>query len=721
MKKKIVSLFSALCLFVSLLPAPALAAGGDGTEENPYLISGLAELEAFRDSVNSGNTGAGEYFKLTSDIDMSGKYNETTGLSWEMIGNTQENTFQGTFDGGGHTISGLYINKTGPGDEYGSDYGALFGFIEGGTIKTLNVRGYVSVAARDGGAAGIAVVLWDSSILNCSFDGIVQCPNYVACGITTGCEGGVISGCKTSGEITGNHLVAGIMGTGECTITNCVNESNIISTRVGGGIAGYNMGNIVDCVNRGSVTGRFYHYDWTTEDGETGFWETSSLDIGGIAGWVFGPAVIENCLNTGRVSGNNYVGGIVGLVEKWDQESGILVSVKNCLNTGSIICTFEEKGDHSIGSIAGSIVSEVWDHDAEAYFPGILAADLINCYYLTGTVEAGVGPWGEPTDTAIAKTVEELASGEVAYLLQEGNGGNTSATVWGQKLDADEPPVLTDDTEKAVYKLTFMADEAEYAMKYANPSGPAALPAAPTKSGYTFGGWCEDAACTNVWDFGTDAVTEDMTLYAKWTKNDPKPKPTPAPVPSPAPEPDKPAITVEQFADVKPDAWYYGAVKYAVDNGLFYGTSDTAFSPDGDMTRGMLATVLYRLAKEPTTTAGDLFGDVADGKYYTEAIAWAAENGIVVGYGNNRFGPEDFITREQLAAILWRYAGSPESAGSLAEVTDGGKAAKYAVPALQWAVEQGIVSGKGHGILDPTGKATRAEVAAMLLRYCEKF
>ncbi len=195
--------------------------------------------------------------------------------------------------------------------------------------------------------------------------------------------------------------------------------------------------------------------------------------------------------------------------------------------------------------------------------------------------------------------------------------------------------------------------------------------------------------------------------------------PTLAPVPSPAPKPDKSAITVEQFTDVKPDAWYYGAVKYVVDNGLFYGTSDTTFSPNGNMTRGMLATVLYRLAKEPATTVEDLFNDVADGRYYSEAIAWATENKIVAGYGNNRFGPEDFITREQLAAILWRYAGSPESAGTLAEFTDGGKTAKYAVPALRWAVEQKIVSGRGHGILDPTGKATRAEVAAMLLRYRE--
>jgi len=713
-------------LVLPLVPIMALAVGGDGTEGNPHLISSLAELEDFRDSVNSGNPYAGEYFKLTADIDMSAKYNETMGVSWEVIGNTQESTFQGTFDGGGHTIRGLYIHKTSTGNESEQDcFGALFGFIEGGTIQNLNVQGSVSVAARDGEAAGIAVVLWDGAIVNCTFDGTVQCPNYVAAGITAGGDG-IISGCKTSGRITGQHMVAGMVGSGGGTIINCVNESEMISTRIGGGIAGYYSGKIEGCVNRGSVTGRFYHYDWVTEEGETGSWEEASVDIGGIVGIVMENSAIENCCNTGAVSGNNYVGGILGQAEKWDQESEIRVSVKNCLNTGNVTCTFEEEGDHSIGSIAGNIVSEIWDHDADAYFPGVVAADVGNCYYLAGTAEAGVGPWGEPADTTTAKTAEELASGEVAYLLQEGNGGNTSTTVWGQNLRKDAVPVLTDSAEKAVYKLTFMVDETEYAMKYANPSGPATLPDNPDKSGFTFGGWCKDAACTTVWDFGTDTVTEDMTLYAKWTENstdDDPPTPPSKPdsvIPvNPSPAPDEPVTWENPYSDVNETSWYYEAVRFANKNGLFYGTSDTTFSPNDDMTRGMLATVLYRLAKEPGTTAKDLFSDVADGKYYSEAIAWAAENKIVAGYGDNRFGPEDSITREQLATILWRYAGSPESTGSLAGFTDGSKTAEYAVPALQWAVEQGIVSGKGNGILDPRGQATRAEVATMLMRYCE--
>ncbi len=182
----------------------------------------------------------------------------------------------------------------------------------------------------------------------------------------------------------------------------------------------------------------------------------------------------------------------------------------------------------------------------------------------------------------------------------------------------------------------------------------------------------------------------------------------------------EPAEWQNPFVDVKQGDWFYGSVEYVCENCLFYGTSETTFSPTVNMSRGMQAAVLYRLAKEPETSVGDLFDDVVDGKYYAEAVAWAAENNIVAGYGNHRFGPDDLITREQLATILWRYAGSPESTGKLDGFTDGNKATDYAVPALRWAVEQKIISGKGNGSLDPRGKATRAEVAAMLMRYCEK-
>ncbi len=169
--------------------------------------------------------------------------------------------------------------------------------------------------------------------------------------------------------------------------------------------------------------------------------------------------------------------------------------------------------------------------------------------------------------------------------------------------------------------------------------------------------------------------------------------------------------------DVTSDDWYYESVKQIYEKGLFYGTSDSTFSPRETMSRGMLVTVLYRLAGTPEALAADQFRDVAAEKYYTQAVAWAVENNIARGYGNGSFGAEECVTREQIAVMLYNYAGNPETNGTLDTFTDGGQAGKFARTALCWAVEQGIITGKGHGTLDPKGEATRAEVAAMLVRY----
>lgn len=186
----------------------------------------------------------------------------------------------------------------------------------------------------------------------------------------------------------------------------------------------------------------------------------------------------------------------------------------------------------------------------------------------------------------------------------------------------------------------------------------------------------------------------------------------------------KPIETIwrNPFTDVSQDAWYYDAVKYAVQHKLFCGISDTAFSPDSTMTRGMLATVLYRMAGKPNieNEIWDYpFADVDAEAYYATAIYWARLNGIASGYSDEKFGPDDPITREQLVAILYNYSSSPTSSQTLEGFTDTDKISSYALNALRWAVEQGILQGKGDGVLDPTGQATRAEVAAILQRFCQ--
>jgi|GEM_PF-4044902 len=179
------------------------------------------------------------------------------------------------------------------------------------------------------------------------------------------------------------------------------------------------------------------------------------------------------------------------------------------------------------------------------------------------------------------------------------------------------------------------------------------------------------------------------------------------------------------FADVKEANWFYDAVKYANENGLMYGTSDTLFSPNDPMTRAMLVTVLYRYEGEPAVTAANPFSDAASGQWYTDAIIWASENGIVSGYGGGLFGTNDYITREQIAAILYRYAQmkglSVSKTAELSSYTDAAQVSDYAQNAIKWAVAEGIIAGRTTTTIVPGGTASRAEVATMLMRFSEAF
>lgn len=174
------------------------------------------------------------------------------------------------------------------------------------------------------------------------------------------------------------------------------------------------------------------------------------------------------------------------------------------------------------------------------------------------------------------------------------------------------------------------------------------------------------------------------------------------------------------FADVKSGAWYYEAVRYAYENKLFYGTTDTAFSPGGEMTREMLATVLWRAAGEPEVSVFAGFTDVKKGSYYEKAVNWAKMNGIVNGISDKVFGVGRAVSREDIATMLWRWEGQPDSGASLSGFTDSVSISSYALPAMRWAVEKKLIQGRGNGVLSPKGNATRAEVASIFNRYLEK-
>ena len=172
--------------------------------------------------------------------------------------------------------------------------------------------------------------------------------------------------------------------------------------------------------------------------------------------------------------------------------------------------------------------------------------------------------------------------------------------------------------------------------------------------------------------------------------------------------------------------WAHVGIDFVLKAGLFYGTSETTFDPDATMTRAMLVTVLYRLEGKPETNAENPFKDIADGMWYTDAVVWAAENGIVLGVEENIFDPDGKITREQMATILYRYTkfkGLPlNDSGYVEKYPDADKVSPYAVEAMRWANAEGLVNGMRNGkivTLSPKGNATRAQVATIFMRYVQ--
>ena len=178
------------------------------------------------------------------------------------------------------------------------------------------------------------------------------------------------------------------------------------------------------------------------------------------------------------------------------------------------------------------------------------------------------------------------------------------------------------------------------------------------------------------------------------------------------------------FTDVKEEDWFYEAVKYVVQKGLFAGTSETTFEPNLTMTRSMLVTVLYRLAGSPEVEGSSKFSDVAPIAYYTDAVICATQTRIVGGYDNGQFGTNDPVSREQMATILYRYAQHMEYDVSLVkglnDYTDSNQVSSYAVRAMQWAVANGIINGTSSTTLSPQGSATRSQVAVILMRFDEE-
>ena len=684
---------------------------GVGTEEEPYQITNAAELYWFAGLVNGdesiiGNSipqNTGACAVLTKNItinenvlDENGSLNGNgSGLEqWPPIGSygiRGEKAYIGTFDGNGHTISGLYVDSD-------AQYVGLFGCVgTNGKIQNVGVvDSYISATGDKVCVGGV-------------------------CGYNVG---GTIENCYNTGTITATAQATGIY-------------SSV------GGVCGFSFWNIFNCYNTGKVS--------VTGDRA---W------VGGVSG--FNGKDIKNCYNTGEVSvavDGGAVGGVCGDNDSWSR-------ITNCYNTGKVSVT---GGNAVVGGVCG-----------------MNANTIENCYFLTGTADKGTG---DDTGEATEKTDSQFKSGEVAWLLNGSQNpqlwgqGSNDMPVLTSNLPKDVTytvPVcvtiqMPDGTSEQGYttarstlatypsgyvffeddKYTIWIDKATktyekdtviYAKEKKNYSGGGSIffwdlkfdtnggskidtvteweystidldDYVPEKEGYKFVGWYADKD----FDKKIDEVylTKDTTVYAKWEKIEEE-------VPE---EPEEVEETEEtetiSFKDVKENDWFYEAVSYAVENGLMSGMSEDIFAPNTPLTREMLAVVLYNVEGQPESTEANTFTDVKGDMWYTEAILWANENGIVAGYDNGAYGVGDLITREQFATILYRYAqfkGYDTTQGGMAvrEFSDYENISDYARPAMAWAVNAGIMGGMDDGTLMPQGKATRAEAATMLMQFCEQ-
>ena len=493
----------ALLLGALISAQPALAKDGtmkgNGTQESPYQIEDAKDLIEFARRVNDNdpiNEKEGElnaWAELKKDIDL-----ENT--SWTPIAYNYEHPYSGTFDGNNHTISGLSINNSST--NYG--YFGLFGAVgEGGTVTNLTVEGSITVNSGSNVRAGGVVASNDGDVSNCTSEVTITVEANIAyIGGIIGSNAGNVSNCTNKTDITvtaDTAYIGGVIGFNGGSLTNCSNSGAVAGTgqtAYVGGIVGSNnhtesvMGSVENCYNTGTVTA-------------TG----SNAVAGGVMGVNLN--TVNSCYNTGAVTGTT-AGGVIG-TNYWHGDYYTTPgNVNSCYNTGKVTAPSE-------GATIGGVVG--------ANSNGSTSGTVNGCYYLEDTAKLAIGDGSGTVENDASKTTEEFASGEVAWLLQDALGENADQA-WGQKLSGETPdeyPVLTSDTSKKVYQVTFKDGDSIFATDYANNNDCVTLPEndPPAVTGKTFDGWYNQETDGTEYENSVPVNGSDLVVYAQFTENAP--------------------------------------------------------------------------------------------------------------------------------------------------------------------------------------------------------
>ena len=356
---------------------------------------------------------------------------------------------------------------------------------------------------------------------------------------------------------------------------------------------------------------------------------------------------------------------------------------------------------------------------------GTTASQILESIAVTtppGKTEYAEGESFDPTGMVVTATYGDGSTAEITDYTYEPTGAltpdDTEITITYTENGVTKT-VTVSITVRAAYTVTFdpnggtgvmdpvsVVEGQEYVLPKCTFHAPA---------GKRFAGWDKGKVGDTI------EITGDVVLTARWVTDFSEPT---NPVVEPGTHPQPGTHPSEDFVDVDPDEWYVDGIDYVLEHGLMEGVGGNRFDPEGTLTRGMMVTILYRLEGSPGVVGEAPFTDVAPGAWYFNAVLWAAGNDIVLGYGDGRFGPADPLTRQQLAAILYRYAGmkgydvSKGESGDLSAYTDASQVAEYAVPPMRWVCGEELLRIVGRR-LEPAAYATRGLVADMLMRFAE--
>lgn len=738
--KKIVSLALVLALCLSLLPLTAFAEEGesevstttvdtwDGTADTnwytghetdtEYRITTAEQLAGLAQLVNAdpGTTNfSGKTFYLEKDLDLSG--HEWISIGTVIGGDNPKYSFCGVFDGQGHVISNLYSHESyieGADESHNLLRNALFGNVYNGEVKNLGVaNAEIWIDPKDDSAAGKGILVdWmgKSKITNCWTSGSIYSGTKTEkniggiVGITM--QGCTISGCYSTATLTGNFTnsegyypdpddlppdtIGGIVGArfdGSLTVTDCWFDGKIVVNSIQaavGGIVGY-----IATVNN-SVGGSVGDADIATKN-----CMVATTDIGADKDkktcWVaYAPdKTVKNCYWPNDEKYNPSLLADVGGAS--NEEQGTAVSD---FTSADVLTGLQTNAGTGIKWVAGinhpTFDWDVWHIPADYsdVDAAIVAANAIDSslYSNYADVETAIGKVDRSKSKAEQAKVDAMAKAiEDAIAALEKKPSPSSSGSSRPRYDVTIPSKpengsVTVDPERA-------------------RSGSRVTVTVTPDSGYKLGELVvtdKDGKKLELTDKGNGQYTFTMPsgkveVAAEFVKE----------------------VEVSPFADVATDAYYYDAVKWAVNKGVTNGVSETLFGPDQACTRAQIVTFLWRAAGSPEPKSGSNFADVAADAYYAKAVAWAVENGITKGTSETTFHPDETCTRAQGVTFLYRALG--KLAAAQAGFTDVAADSYYA-DAVNWAAENGVTKGISETLFGPDGSCTRAQIVTFLYR-----